>query len=122
LQEGDDLTIISWGTMLHKALEASVGFNCEIIDLLTLKPLDEDAILDSAKKTGRVVIVHEATKNMGLGAEVSAIIAEHAFGYLKAPVVRVGGPEAVTPMAWLEDEFMPSVARIRKAIELLIQY
>ncbi len=121
-QEGDDITVISWGAMLHRAAEASEGFNCEIIDLMTLKPLDEETILNSVRKTGRLAIVHEATRHMGLGAEISALVSEEAFAHLKAPIARIAGPEAITPMAALEDEYMPSMARIRKAFELLMQY
>ncbi len=121
-QEGKDFTVVAWGTMLHRAAEAAEGFDCEIIDLMTLKPLDEETILNSVKKTGRLVIVHEATRNMGLGAEVAALAAEEAIGYLKAPVLRVAGPEAVTPMARLEDDYMPHRDRIRKAYQTLMEY
>lgn len=121
-QEGEEITVVSWGTMLHRAMEASGGFDCEIIDLMTLKPFDEETILKSVKKTGRLVIVHEATKNCGLGAEVSALVAEEALFHLKAPVIRVGGPEAVTPMATLEDDYMPSVERIKRAFEVVMEY
>ncbi|MFQ5480917.1 MAG: alpha-ketoacid dehydrogenase subunit beta, partial [Thermodesulfobacteriota bacterium] len=107
MQEGSDITLVSWGAMLHKAMEASEGFNCEIIDLMTLKPFDEEAVLESVKKTGRLVIVHEATKNCGLGAEIAALAAEEVLFYLKAPITRIAGPEAVTPMAMLEDDYVP---------------
>ena len=121
-QEGGDITVVAWGTMLHRAAEAAEGFDCEIIDLMTLKPLDEEAILTSVKKTGRLVIVHEATKNCGLGAEISALVAGEAIEYLKAPVLRVAGPEAVVPMARLEDYYMPDTDRIRRAYEKVMQY
>lgn len=121
-QEGKDLTVVAWGTMLHKAAEAAEGFDCEIIDLMTLKPIDEETILNSVKKTGRLVIVHEATRNCGLGAEVSALVAEGALMHLKAPIVRVAGPEAVTPMARLEDYYMPGVDRIKRAYETVMEY
>lgn len=121
-QEGADITLVAWGSMLHKAAEASVGFDCEIIDLLTLKPLDEETILESVKKTGRLVIVHEAARIGGLGAEIAALAAEEAIMFLKSPVVRVAGPEGVSPMARLEDDYMPSVERIRKALEQVMTY
>ncbi|OGQ53129.1 MAG: 2-oxoisovalerate dehydrogenase [Deltaproteobacteria bacterium RIFCSPLOWO2_02_FULL_53_8] len=121
-QDGKDLTIIAWGAMLHKAAEAAEGLDAEIIDLLTLKPYDEETILNSVKKTGRVVIVHEATRIGGYGAEIAAFVGEEAFGYLKAPVVRVAGPEAVTPMAQLEDEYRPSLERIKKAYERTLSF
>lgn len=121
-QEGKDITVVAWGTMLHRAAEASEGFDCEIIDLMTLKPLDEEAILASVKKTGRLVVVHEATRMCGLGAEIAAFVAEEAMMHLKAPVIRVAGPDAVTPMARLEDAYMPDAARIKRAYETVMEY
>jgi len=121
-QEGGDVTVVAWGAMLHRAMSAAEGLDAEIIDLMTLKPFDEETILNSVRKTGRLVIVHEATKNCGLGAEIAAVVAEEALFSLKAPVTRVAGPEAVTPMARLEDEYMPSVERIRGALEGVLRY
>lgn len=121
-QEGADMTIVAWGAMLHKAAEAAEGFDAEIIDLQTLKPFDEELILSSVKKTGRLVVVHEATRNCGLGAEIAAFVSEAAFGYMKAPIMRVAGYEAVTPMARLEDDFKPGIERIKKAYELVMEY
>lgn len=121
-QEGMDFTVVSWGTMLHRAAQAAEGFDCEIIDLLTLRPYDEETILKSVKKTGRLVIVHEATRIGGFGAELAALVAEEAMMSLKAPIVRVAAPDAVTPMARLEDHYMPSVQRIRKAYEKVLKY
>ncbi|MBI5238595.1 MAG: alpha-ketoacid dehydrogenase subunit beta [Deltaproteobacteria bacterium] len=122
LQEGADITVVAWGAMVHRAMEASAGFDCEIIDLMTLKPFDEEAILNSIKKTGRIVIVHEAAKYCGLGAEIAALISEEALMRLKAPVLRVAGPEAVVPMARLEDQYMPTIERIKKAYNLVMEY
>lgn len=121
-QEGKDITVVAWGTMLHRAAEAAEDFDCEIIDLMTLKPMDEEVVINSVKKTGRLVIVHEATKSGGLGAEISAVVAEEAVEYLKAPIIRVAAPEGVVPMARLEDYYMPSKERIRKAYEKVMQY
>lgn len=121
-QEGNDITVVSWGTMLHRAAEASEDFDCEIIDLQTLRPYDEEAVVNSVKKTGRLVIVYEATRIGGFGAEIAALVAEEAFEYLKAPVIRVAAPEAVIPMARLEDHYMPSPERIRAAYEKVMQY
>lgn len=121
-QEGKDITVVAWGTMLHRAAEASEGFDCEIIDLMTLKPFDEEAVLASIKKTGRLVVVHEATRMCGLGAEIAALVAEEAMMHLKAPVIRVAGPDAVTPMARLEDAYMPDAARIKRAYETVMEY
>ncbi len=122
LQEGADITVVAWGAMVHRAMEASAGFDCEIIDLMTLKPFDEEAILNSIKKTGRLVIVHEAARYCGLGAEIAAFVAEEALMSLKAPVMRVAGPEAVVPMARLEDEYIPTIERIKKAYSLVMEY
>lgn len=122
VQEGRDMTVISWGSMLHRALKAVEGFNSEVIDLMTLSPLDEETIYKSVKKTGRVVIVHEAPKTCGLGAELSATIAEDAMLYLKAPIVRVTGYDVVMPLPKLEDYYMPNVERIRKGIEEVMKY
>ncbi len=121
-QEGNEITVVSWGTMLHRAAEASEDFDCEIIDLQTLRPFDEEAVINSVKKTGRLVIVHEAPRILGFGAEVAALVAEEAFEYLKAPVIRVTAPDAVIPMARLEDHYMPSQERIKKAYEKVMQY
>jgi pyruvate dehydrogenase E1 component beta subunit len=121
-QEGKDLTVVSWGTMLHRAVDASEGFDAEIIDLMTLKPFDEETVLESVRKTGRLVIVHEATRYCGLGAEISALVAEEAMLSLKAPIVRVAGPDAVVPMAALDDYFMPEKERIRKGYEKVMEF
>ena len=121
-QEGAEITVVAWGTMLHRAAEASEDFDCEIIDLQTIRPFDEETVVNSVKKTGRLVVVHEAPRICGFGAEVAALVAEEAFGYLKAPVVRVTAPDAVVPMARLEDHYMPSQDMIKKAYEKVMQY
>lgn len=122
LQEGSGITVVSWGTMVHKAAEASADFDCEIIDLLTLRPYDEEAVIRSVKKTGRLVIVYEATRFGGFGAEVSAMVAEEAMEHLKGPILRVAAPDAVIPMARLEDDYMPSIERIKKAYATVMEY
>jgi len=122
VKEGNDMTVIAWGSMLHRALQAVEGFDAEVIDLMTLSPFDEETIFDSVKKTGKVVIVHEAPKTCGLGAELSASIAEDAILYLKAPVIRVTGHDAVIPLARLEEQYMPTVERIRKALTEVMKY
>jgi pyruvate dehydrogenase E1 component beta subunit len=121
-QEGAEITVVAWGTMLHRAAEASEDFDCEIIDLQTIRPFDEETVINSVKKTGRLVVVHEATRIGGFGAEIAALVAEEAFGYLKAPVVRVTAPDAVVPMARLEDHYMPSQDMIKKAYQKVMQY
>ncbi len=107
---------------LHRAAEASEDFDCEIIDLQTLSPLDEETVVNSVKKTGRLVIVHEAPRTGGLGAEIAALAAEEAMGFLKAPILRVAGPDGVVPMARLEDHYIPSKERIRKAFSTVMEY
>lgn len=122
VREGKNVTLVAWGSMLHRALQAAEGTDTEVIDLMTLSPFDEETILRSVKKTGRVVIVHEAPKTCGFGAEISATIAEDAMLYMKAPVIRVAGFDAVMPMAGLEDRYMPTVERIGKGIEEVMKY
>jgi pyruvate dehydrogenase E1 component beta subunit len=117
VQDGKDVTLISWGSMLQRTLHAVEGYDAEVIDLMTLQPFDEETVLNSVKKTGRVVIVHEAPKTCGFGAELSATIAEEAILYLKAPILRVTGYDVIMPLSKLEDYYLPSVERIRKAIE-----
>ena len=122
VKEGSDMTVIAWGSMLHRALKAVEGFGAEVIDLMTLSPFDEETVLNSVKKTGRVVIVHEAPKTCGFGAELSASIAEEAILFLKAPVLRVTGFDVVIPLARLEEQYMPTVERIRKALTEVMKY
>jgi len=122
VQEGNDITIVSWGSMLHRTLQAIEGYDAEVIDLMTLHPFDEETLLNSVKKTGRVVIVHEAPKTCGLAAELSATIAEEAILYLKAPIIRVTGYDVIIPLPKLEDYYLPSVVRIRKALEETLKY
>jgi pyruvate dehydrogenase E1 component subunit beta len=121
-RDGGKVTVVSWGSMLHKVLQAVEGFDAEVIDLMTLNPFDEDVLSVSVKKTGRVVIVHEAPKTSGFGAEISATIAEDLMLNLKGPVLRVTGCDAVVPLARLEDHYMPSGERIRKAVEEVLRY
>ncbi len=122
VREGDDVTIIAWGSMLYRVLQAVEGFDAEVIDMMTLTPFDEDTIFKSVKKTGRVVIVHEAPKTCGFGAELSATIAEDAMLYLKAPIMRITGYDVVMPLPRLEDLYMPTVERIKRGIEDIIKY
>jgi pyruvate dehydrogenase E1 component beta subunit len=121
-REGNDMTVVAWGSMLHRVLLAVEGFDAEVIDLMTLSPFDEETLYKSVKKTGRVVIVHEAAKTCGFGAELSASIAEHAVLHLKAPVLRVAGYDAVMPLPKLEDYYVPNVHRIQKALEEVMKY
>jgi pyruvate dehydrogenase E1 component beta subunit len=122
VRPGKDVTVIAWGSMLHRTLQAVEGFDAEVLDLMTLSPFDEEAVLQSAKKTGRVVIVHEAPETGGLGAELSATIAQHAMLHMKAPIIRVTGYDVVMPLPKLEDYYLPSIEKIRKGIESVMQY
>jgi pyruvate dehydrogenase E1 component beta subunit len=120
VREGKDLTIVTWGAMLYEALDAaqrssSDGVDCEVIDLRTLWPLDIDTIVASVKKTGRVVVVHEAPKSCGLGSEIVSLINEKAFLYLQAPPKRVTGFDTPFPYT-LENEYLPLSHRIVPAV------
>tara|TARA_Y100000590_G_scaffold405280_1_gene493453 strand:+ start:13234 stop:14217 length:984 start_codon:yes stop_codon:yes gene_type:complete len=128
-KNGAHLSIITYGLMLHYCLEVaeillSEGIDIEVLDLRTLRPLDQELIVSSVKKTGRAIIVHEDTKALGVGAEVSAIIAEQAFDFLDAPVLRIAGPEVpAMPFATsLEDIFMPNTERIIQAVTQTMAY
>jgi pyruvate dehydrogenase E1 component beta subunit len=119
ITEGKDITIISWGAMVkicQEALEKTKGINVELIDLRTLSPLDEKIIIDSVKKTGRCVIVHEEPRTLGFGAEIIARINEKAFLYLEAPVKRVTGYDVPVPQPKLEDYYLPDADKVVNAI------
>jgi pyruvate dehydrogenase E1 component beta subunit len=121
-REGKDLTIISWGAMVKLALEAAesavdLGYNCRVIDLRTLSPLDEEVIVESVRETGRAVILHEAPKTCGLGAEIIALIQERTFYYLEAPLERVAGYDIPMPLFKMEGYYMPHIERILTAIK-----
>jgi pyruvate dehydrogenase E1 component beta subunit len=127
LREGQDVTLISWGAMVKETLTAADelagdGIRAEVIDLATLKPYDEDTVLASVQKTGRCVIVHEAARTGGFGAEIAALIAERGLTSLLAPVVRVTGYDTVMPLPRLEQHYMPSVNRITAAARRVCQF
>ncbi len=117
LREGADLTILAYGTMVHVVLAAAeeAGVDAEILDLRTIWPVDIDAIVASVKKTGRCVIVHEATKTSGFGAELSALVQERCFYHLEAPIARVAGWDTPYPHAF-EWEYFPGPARVVEAL------
>jgi pyruvate dehydrogenase E1 component beta subunit len=92
------------------------GVSCEVIDLATLSPIDHDTILESVTKTGRLVIVHEAPRNCGIGAEIAATVAEHGLYDLHAPIKRVTGYDTIMPLARLEHDYIPNAARIMDAV------
>ena len=122
-REGKDLSIITFGAMVYTALEAAKtlaeqGVEAEVIDLRSLAPLDRDAILESVAKTSRVLLLHEATLTGGIGGELAAIIGEHAFEYLDAPIMRVASLDSPVPYApTLEAAFLPSVDEGRRGRE-----
>ena len=120
LREGRDVTIVTWGASVREALAAAEalsesGIGAEVIDLATLKPYDETAVLASVKKTGRCVIVHEAARTGGFGAEIAACVAERGLMSLLAPIERVTGYDTVVPLPKLEQHYMPSTERITAA-------
>jgi len=120
-REGDDVVIFAYGAMLHVAMEAAElaaakGIGVEVVDIRTLLPFDIETIMSSVKKTGRVVILHEACKTCGFGAEIAAQIAERCLLHLEAPIVRVAGFDVPFPYA-LEEEYMPNANRVLNAIE-----
>lgn len=127
-REGDDVTIITYGAMVHASAEAAElvareGVSVEVLDLRTLLPLDRPRILAAARKTGRVLIVHEATRTGGPGGEVAALIAEHAFMDLDAPIVRVAPPDTPVPYSPpLEEHFLPNASKIAEAVRALVSY
>ncbi|MEA5446576.1 alpha-ketoacid dehydrogenase subunit beta [Gammaproteobacteria bacterium AB-CW1] len=122
LKEGSDVTLISWAPAMHETLQAAKeleaeGISCEVIDVATISPLDMDTILESVERTGRAVIVHEAPRNVGVGAEIAANLAEKGIYDLKAPVQRVTGYDVTMPLFKLEKQYLPSVARIKDAVQ-----
>jgi 2-oxoisovalerate dehydrogenase E1 component beta subunit len=127
-REGRDLSILTYGAMLHVALEsaeqaAADGIGVEVLDLRTLLPLDEESVLASVAKTGKAIVLHEATRTGGPGGEIAAVIAERAFEHLDAPVVRVAPPDTPVPYApSLEEYFLPSAAKLGDAIRALYEY
>src|SRR5918996_1299357 len=124
VREGDDLTIVAYGAMVGVAERAAdeLDASVEVLDLRTLKPLDEEALLASAGKTGRVVVVQEAPRTAGYAAEIAAILAEKAILDLRGPVIRVTGYDVPYPYWKIEDAYMPSVARVVDAAERLLAF
>jgi pyruvate/2-oxoglutarate/acetoin dehydrogenase E1 component len=125
-REGTDLTVITYGAMVLTALEAVDdldGASAEVLDLRSLVPLDVDAILASVRKTSKVVVLHEATRSCGVGAEVAALIAEQAFEDLDGPIVRVTAPDTPVPFSPpLERAVLPQVGDVKEACRELLAY
>jgi pyruvate dehydrogenase E1 component beta subunit len=121
LREGDDVTLVTWGAMTFETLKAAdnlaeKGISCEVIDVATVSPIDMETILESVEKTGRLVIVHEAARSCGIGAEIAATVAEEGVYDLEAPIRRVTGYDTVMPLFRMEYQYLPSVQRITDAV------
>jgi pyruvate dehydrogenase E1 component beta subunit len=126
LREGDDVTLVTWGAMTFETLKAATalaeeGISCEVIDVATVSPLDMDTILESVEKTGRLVIIHEAARSCGVGAEIAAGVAEKGLYDLEAPIQRVTGYDTVMPLFRMEYQYLPSVQRIMDAAKVTLQ-
>ncbi|HEV7653273.1 MAG TPA: alpha-ketoacid dehydrogenase subunit beta [Mycobacteriales bacterium] len=122
IRPGTDLTIAAYGPMVKVALDAATaaeedGRQLEVIDLRSLSPLDSDTVLDSVRRTGRLVVVHEAPVTLGLGSELAARVTEQAFYSLEAPVLRVGGFDTPYPPSRLEEDFLPDLDRVLDAVD-----
>jgi pyruvate/2-oxoglutarate/acetoin dehydrogenase E1 component len=127
-REGNHLSIITYGAMLYVALDAAMQLeqeeiDVEVIDLRTLLPLDEDCILKSVKKTNKIILLHEDTRTLGLGAELASIISEKAFEYLDGPLVRITAPDSPVPYSPpLEEAYLPGVGQVLDAARRLAAY
>jgi len=128
VRDGSDVTLVSYGAMMVPTLQAAESLqseksiSAEVIDLRTVSPIDFTTVLASVQKTGRLVVVHEAPRNVGVGAEVAATVAERALDYLKAPIKRVTGFDIPIPLARLEDNYIPNSGRVMKAALELVSY
>ncbi|MCU1494081.1 MAG: 2-oxoisovalerate dehydrogenase [Acidimicrobiaceae bacterium] len=124
---GSDVTVVAYGAMVRVALDAAEvaerdgGVSLEVVDLRCLAPLDLDAVLDSVRRTGRCIVVHEAPRTLGLGAEIAAVVQERAFHSLEAPVLRVTGFDTPYPPATLEGVWLPGVDRLLDAVEQVLE-
>jgi len=127
VREGDACAIVVYGPTVHRALEASAtlageGVEVLVLDLRSLVPLDVDALADVVRRTGRVVVAHEAPRTLGFGAEIAARVMEEAFDYLEAPVIRVAGYDTPYPPASLEQRWLPTAERIAAAVRIAVAY
>jgi len=127
-REGKDLSIITYGAMCYVALDAAEhlakdGIEAEVVDLRTLLPLDDEAIINTVAKTSKVILLHEATRTGGIAGEIAARLTESAFEYLDGPIVRVTAPDTPVPYAPpLEEEFLPQVSDVERAARQLVEY
>jgi pyruvate dehydrogenase E1 component beta subunit len=127
LREGSDITLVSWGASIHETLQAAArlgerGVSAEVIDVASIKPLDLDTLEASVRKTGRCVIVHEAPRSCGVGAEIAASLYERALLDLQAPIQRVTAPDIPPPLYRLEQLYIPGPEDILAACELVLNY
>lgn len=127
VQEGEDLTLVAWGAMVPTCLEtmevlAAEGVDAELIDVRTITPFDVETVVESVKKTGRLIVVHEAPKTCGFGAEIVALINEKAFLHLSAPPLRVTGFDTVMPLPKSEHLYLPNSARITATVRQAMEY
>jgi pyruvate dehydrogenase E1 component beta subunit len=126
-RQGRDVTLVAYGAMLHAALEAAEslqqedGVAAEVIDLLTLSPLDDSLLIESVRKTGRAVVIHEAPRSFGPGAEIVSRLVEKAFYYLEAPIERVTGFDILIPLFSREKSYLPNKERIVRAARKTLQ-
>jgi len=127
-KEGTDVTVVTWGALVQKSMEAArqlekEGIDVEVVDIRTVNPLDTETIIESVKKTNKVLVAHEDTLFQGFGAEISAQIAEFAFEYLDGPVRRLAGADTPVPFSpVLEDEALPQTDNITEALRDLAAY
>ncbi len=127
LQVGMDITLVTWGAMVKETLAAANrlakdGISCEIIDVATIKPLDIETILASVEKTGRCIIIHEAARTCGVGAEIAAQVAERGLMFLQAPIQRVTGYDTIVPYARLEKIYIPSENQIIETVNKVMEF
>ncbi|CAN1601151.1 MULTISPECIES: alpha-ketoacid dehydrogenase subunit beta [unclassified Pseudomonas] len=128
LRDGKDVTLVSYGRMVNTAMDAARslagrGIDCEVIDLRTTSPMDEDSILESVEKTGRLVVIDEANPRCSMATDVSALVAQKAFGALKAPIEMVTAPHTPVPFSdSLEDLYIPDAAKIEQAVLNVIEW
>jgi pyruvate dehydrogenase E1 component beta subunit len=127
VREGKDVTVVAWGAMIPVARKAADmaqagGVEVEIVDLRTLSPMDREAVVGSVKKTGRAVVLHEAPKTCGLGAEIAALIGERALLSLKAPVLRVTGQDITVPLLKSEDDYYANPERLARAVRRVMEF
>ena len=127
LRDGDACVLISYGAMVHRCVDAAgilaaEGIECRVLDLRSLVPLDVDGLAEAVRATGRAVVVHEAPRTLGMGAEIAARIMEEAFDHLEAPIARVTAPDVPYPPASLEQRYLPSVERIQEAVRRVVAY